>query len=168
MNRSSYLIAAIIIFVAGCTDNAFKKSPDGSEYRIISNESGRKAVAGNFIQLNILAKYKDSVLFSSIENDMPRFIPYDTAQLPPFFKKINEGDSLILRTSTDTLIKMGRGAPFMKKNEYINQYFKVVKVFTSKEEVDKVAKTFEAAAKAKAYKKTLELIKKELADIPPG
>src|SRR5450432_2696434 len=106
MNRSSYLIAAILLLIAGCTDNSFKKSPDGSEYRIINNENGRKAVSGNFIQLNILAKYKDSVLFSSIENGMPRFIPYDTAQLPPFFKKINEGDSLILRMSTDTLMKM--------------------------------------------------------------
>lgn len=137
MNRSSYLIAAIILFFAGCTDNAFKKAPDGAEYKIISNEKGTKAVAGNFIQINILAKYKDSVLFSSIENSMPRFMPYDTAQLPPFFKNIREGDSLIIRVSTDTLIKNGQSAPYMKKNEYVYQYFKIVKVFPSRQKLRK-------------------------------
>lgn len=161
MNRSSFFIAAMV-FIAGCVDNSFKKTGDGSEYRIISNENGKKAVAGNFIQLNQLAKYKDSVLFSSIENSMPTFIPYDTAQLPPFFKKINEGDSLIIRISTDTLIKSGRNQPYMQKNEYIYQYFKVVKIFASREEAEKAAKPYEAEAKVKQYKKTLDVIKKDL------
>ncbi|MEO6329737.1 MAG: FKBP-type peptidyl-prolyl cis-trans isomerase, partial [Ginsengibacter sp.] len=163
MNRSFYLITAVMLFIAGCKDNAFKKGADGSEYKIFSNENGKRAVAGNFIQINILAKYKDSVLFSSVESSMPRFMPYDTAQLPVFFKKINEGDSLIIRVSTDSLIKNGQAAPYMKKNEYIYQYFKVVKVFASQQDVEKVAKTFETAAKAKAYEKTIEAVTKELA-----
>ena len=73
MKRSFYLMAAIVLFAAGCADNTpFKKAPDGSEYKIIVNQKGKKAVAGNFMQLNILAKYKDSVLFSSIENSTGR------------------------------------------------------------------------------------------------
>ncbi|MEO6452664.1 MAG: FKBP-type peptidyl-prolyl cis-trans isomerase [Ginsengibacter sp.] len=163
MKRSSYLIGAIIL-IAGCSGQEFKKAPDGSEYKIFSNENGKNAVAGNFIQINILAKYKDSVLFSSIESSMPRFMPYDTAQLPPFFKKVKEGDSLVIRVSTDSLIKHGQSAPFMKKNEYIYQYFKFAKVFNSEADVEKVAKTFETAAKAIAYKKTIYQIKKNLSD----
>ena len=124
MKRSLYLMMAIILFAASCKNVDFKKAKDGSEYKVIVNEAGKKAVTGNFMQLNILAKYKDSVLFNSVENSSPRFIPYDTAQLPEFFRNIHEGDSLILRVSTDTLIKHGQNAPFMKKNEYIYQYFK--------------------------------------------
>ena len=163
MKRSFYLMAAIVLFAAGCADNTpFKKAPDGSEYKIIVNPKGKKAVAGNFMQLNILAKYKDSVLFSSIENSTPRFIPFDTAQLPVFFRDIHEGDSLVLRVSTDTLIKHGQNAPFMKKNEYINQYFKVVKLFPTREAVEMEAKSYEAVAKSKMYKKALDQINKEL------
>ena len=163
MKRSFYLMSAIVLFAAGCADNTpFKKAPDGSEYKIITNEKGKKAVAGNFLQLNILAKYKDSVLFSSVENSMPRFIPFDTAQLPVFFRNIREGDSLVLRVSTDTLIKHGQSAPFMKKNEYINQYFKIVKLFDNKQQVETEAKTYEAAAKTKMYKKAVDQITKEL------
>ncbi len=162
MKRSFYLMAAVLL-AAGCANNTpFKKAPDGSEYKIIANEKGKKAVAGNFLQLNILAKYKDSVLFSSIENSTPRFIPFDTAQLPVFFRNIREGDSLVLRVSTDTLIKHGQSAPFMKKNEYINQYFKVVKLFSTREQVEQEAKTYEAVAKAKMYKKAVDQINKEL------
>ncbi|MEP6595376.1 MAG: FKBP-type peptidyl-prolyl cis-trans isomerase [Ginsengibacter sp.] len=163
MKRSFYLMAAIVLFAGGCADNSpYKKAPDGSEYKIIANEKGKKAVAGNFLQLNILAKYKDSVLFSSIENSTPRFIPFDTAQLPVFFRDLHEGDSLILRVSTDTLIKHGQSAPFMKKNEYIYQYFKIVKLFPTREQVETEAKTYEAAAKSKMYKKAVDQINKEL------
>src|SRR3978361_1280947 len=106
MNRTFYLLASLLIFAMGCSsNNDFKKAKDGSDYKIFANEKGKKAVTGNFIQLNILAKYKDSVLFSSIDNSMPRFITYDTAQLPPFFKEVHEGDSLIIRMPTDPLIK---------------------------------------------------------------
>jgi FKBP-type peptidyl-prolyl cis-trans isomerase len=163
MKRLLYL-TAIIIFVASCNNTAFKKAGDGSEYKILRNESGKKAVAGNYLQVNSLAKYKDSVLFSSAENGMPLFMPFDTAQLPVFFRSINEGDSLVFRISTDTLIKKGGAAPFMKKHEYVYQYFKIVKVFPTKADYEKVAKTFETAAKAKAYQKAVDRINKELKD----
>ncbi len=81
MNKTLFLVAAAFILTAtGCQEQQFKKEKDGSEYKIISN-GGKKAVAGNFMQVNILAKYKDSVLFSSVESSAPRFIPYDTTQL---------------------------------------------------------------------------------------
>ena len=148
MNKSLSLAAlSIVILAVGCTDQRFKKAKDGSEYKIVRNENAAKAVKGNFMELNILAKYKDSVLFSSIESSAPRFIPYDTASLPAFYKEVYDGDSLIIRQSTDSIIKAGQGAPWMQKGQYIYQSFKVVKLFTNKESADSVAKTFEAVAK---------------------
>jgi FKBP-type peptidyl-prolyl cis-trans isomerase FkpA len=168
MNKSLCLVAAaFIILASGCKEQEFKKSPDGSEYKIFGNENGKKAVKGDFIQLNILAKYKDSVLFSSIDNSMPRFIPFDTSKLPPFFKEIHEGDSLVIRESTDTLIKKGSSAPFMQKGQFIYQSFKVVKLFSTKEAADSVAKTFVGASKAIAYKKAVEQIEKDIAANAP-
>ena len=162
MNRSFYLLTGLLVMAAGCTNNKFKKAKDGSEYRIIANASGKKAVAGNVIEINIWAKYKDSVLFNSVEASMPRFVPYDTAQLPPFFRDIHEGDSLIIRVSTDTLIKAGQAQPFMKKGQYIYQYFKVEKLFENQQAADSLAKSFMAVAKTKQYQKTIEQIQKDL------
>ncbi len=75
------------------------------------------------MEVNVFAKYNDSLLFSSVERSMPRFLPYDTAQLPSYFKEVHEGDSLVLRQSTDSLIKYGHAAPFMKKGNYVIQFF---------------------------------------------
>ncbi len=168
MNKNLCLIGLAALAFVGC-NTPFKKTKDGMEYKVIANKSGKKAEKGEFMQLNILAKYKDSVLFSSLENGMPQFIPYDTAQLPPFFKDIHEGDSIIVRVSTDTVLKKSQpGAyPYMKKGQYLNQYFKVVKLFKDREAVDSVAKIYQEGAKAIAYKKTLDDINKQLKENAP-
>lgn len=164
MNKTFGLLAAAIIFLAsGCNEQKFIKDADGTEHKIIRNSNGKKAVAGDFMEVNITAKYKDSVLFSSVQSSQPRFIPYDTVQMPPYFKEVHEGDSLVIRQSTDSLMKSGQAAPFMKKGEYIVQTFKIVKLFPSKEAADSVAKTFEAAAKIYNSKKTEDRIEKEIA-----
>lgn len=164
MNKSIFLAAAAMaILAAGCAQQEFKKAPDGSEYKLFKNESGKKAVKGNVLELNIIAKYKDSILFNSDDNGMPRFVPFDTATLPPFFKEINEGDSLVIRQSTDTIMKTGQGAPWMQKGQYIYQTFKVAKVFPDAQSADSTAKAFAPAAKAKAYKSTAATIEKDLA-----
>jgi FKBP-type peptidyl-prolyl cis-trans isomerase len=164
MNKTICLVAAAFIFLAsGCNQQKFIKDADGTEHKIIRNSNGKKAVAGDFMEVNITAKYKDSVLFSSLESSQPRFIPFDTVQMPPYFKEVHEGDSLVIRQSTDSLIKSGQAAPFMKKGEYIVQTFKIVKLFPNKEAADSAAKPYEAAAKIYNKKKTDEQIEKEIA-----
>lgn len=165
MNKSISLAAmALLMLASGCTEQQFKKAKDGSEYKFFHSGSSPAAVQGNFIELNMAAKYKDSLLFSSVENGSPRFIPFDSASFPPYFRDIHEGDSLVIRQSTDSIIKARQGAPWMQNGQYIYQYVKVVKLFPNKAAADSVAKTFEAGAKAIAYKKTEELIEKELKD----
>lgn len=163
MNKSIYLVAAaFLIFASSCRQQDFKKSPDGSEYKVIRNSDGKKAVEGDIMEVNINAKYKDSTLFNSVEKSAPRFMPYDTTQLPPYFKEVHEGDSLVIRQSTDSLINHGAGAPFMQKGNYITQSYKIVKLFPSKEAADSAAKTFEDEAKVIRKKEAIQRVEKEI------
>ena len=163
MNKTLCLVAVAFLFIArGCNEQKFKKDKDGTEYKVIRNENGKKAVPGDYMQVNIVAKYKDSTLFSSVESSQPRFIPYDTVQLPPYYKDVHEGDSLVIRQSTDSIIKYGQGAPFMKKGEYVYQTFKFAKLFPSKEAADSAAKGYLAEAKKIHSKKTVAEIEKEI------
>ncbi|RNI35289.1 hypothetical protein EFY79_13630 [Hanamia caeni] len=163
MNKTICLASAIFLLAAGCARQDFKKGPDGTEYKIISNSDGKKAAEGDIMQVNAYATYNDSILFNSVEKSAPRFIPYDTTQLPPYFKEIHEGDSLVLRQSTDTLIKFGQAAPFMKPGHYLLQSFKIIKLLPSREAADSVAKTFQSKAKAIAKKDAIEKVEKEIA-----
>jgi FKBP-type peptidyl-prolyl cis-trans isomerase len=168
MNKTIGLVAAALILVAtGCNEQKFKKDKDGTEYKLIRNGNGQKAVAGNFMEVNYTAIYKsndkDSVLFSSVEASQPRFIPYDTVQLPAYFKEVHEGDSLVIRQSTDSIMKYGQGAPFMQKGQYIYQTFKIAKILPNKEAVDSVQKTYMAAAKKYHTKKVIEDVEKTIA-----
>ncbi len=154
MNKSLCLVALVLLILAsGCNEQRFIKEKDGTEYKIIRNSNGRPAVAGDFMEVNMLAKYNDSSLFNSIESFAPRFIPFDTTQMPPYFKEVHEGDSLIIRQSTDSIMKMGQAPPYMKKGQFVYQSFKIVKLFKSKEAADSAAKPFLPLAKAYEYKK---------------
>ncbi len=163
MNKSLCLAAAILfILSSGCMEQRFKKDKDGTEYKIIRNSNGQLAKAGDYMELNALAKYKDSVLYNSVEESTPRFIPYDTAQMPPYYKEVHEGDSLVMRISTDSILKHGPGQPWMERGQFIVQSYKFVKLFPNKEAADSAAKPFEAAAKVIAYNKVVEKIEKEI------
>jgi len=169
MNKSICLVAsALLIFAVGCKQQDFKKAPDGTEYKVISNQNGKKATEGEIMQVNVYAKYKDSqldtVLFSSVDKSMPRFLPYDTTQLPPYFKEVHEGDSLVLRQSTDSLLKYGTAAPYMKKGNYVIQSFKIVKLLPSREAADSVAKTFEANAKTIHKNDIIKKVEKDMSN----
>jgi FKBP-type peptidyl-prolyl cis-trans isomerase FkpA len=168
MNKKiSYLLLAVVVLFTACKGK-YKHAEDGLEYKVISKEAGAKAVAGDFLELNILATYNDSVLYSTRDNGMPQYAPYNPDQFPPAFKKIFAkvyvGDSIVVRISTDTLIKKGQAAPFMKKGQYVYQYFTVTNVFKTEEQKDSAQNTHLAVSKAKAYQKTLGLIKKQLTD----
>jgi len=159
--------AAVIcsIALAACT-TPFKKAKDGSEYKIISAKSGAKIMIGSFIEMNTLAKYKDSVLSSSIDDGMPQYALYDTANFPaPFkevFKTIHVGDSIILKISTDSIIakSQGQAPPFMKKGQHIIQSFTITNVFTTKEQMDSAQKSHIPLAKERGLKKQMEQVER--------
>jgi FKBP-type peptidyl-prolyl cis-trans isomerase FkpA len=161
--------AAVICIVAlsACT-TPFKKAKDGSEYKIISNKSGKLAEKGNFLEMNATAKYKDSVLFNSREDGMPQYGMYDTASFPSPYKEafanLHVGDSVILKMSTDSIIAkaQGQAPPFMKKGQFIYQTYTIANIYTKQEQADSARNTYMAGAKAKAAKKQLAEIEKQI------
>jgi FKBP-type peptidyl-prolyl cis-trans isomerase FkpA len=166
--------AAVICIVAlsACT-TPFKKAKDGSEYKVISNKSGKKAEKGNFLEMNATAKYKDSVLFNSIEDGMPQYGMYDTASFPSPYKEafasLHAGDSVILKMSTDSILAkaQGQAPPFMKKGQFIYQTYTIANIYTKQEQADSARNTHMAVAKAKATKKQLAAIEKQLLENKP-
>ena len=164
MKQLFYLVITSIIFLSSCTEST-KKFKDGTEYKIISDGKGQKIVNGNFIEVEILKKYKDSVLYDSREM-MPQFGLYDTAQFPPLFKeifkKIRVGDSVFTKNLVDSIYKTGNMPPFAKKGEYETTTYKFVNVFTTKEQTDSAYNKWLPIAKVRSAKKMTEQIQKDL------
>ncbi|MDB5222106.1 MAG: FKBP-type peptidyl-prolyl cis-trans isomerase [Chitinophagaceae bacterium] len=162
MKQLFYLIITSLILFS-CTQST-KKFKDGTEYKIISDGKGQKIVNGNFIEVEILKKYKDSVLYNSREI-MPQFGLYDTAQFPPLFKEIFKnirvGDSVFTRNLVDSIYKESM-PPFAKKGEYETTTYKFINAFTTKEQTDSAYNKWLPIAKERTAKKQKELIVKEL------
>jgi len=169
MKQLFYLVITSIIFLSSCTEST-KKFKDGTEYKIISDGKGQKIVNGNFIEVEILKKYKDSVLYDSREM-MPQFGLYDTAQFPPLFKeifkKIRVGDSVFTKNLVDSIYKTGNMPPFAKKGEYETTTYKFVNVFTTKEQTDSAYNKWLPIAKVRSAKKMTEQIQKDLTTNEP-
>lgn len=166
MNKKLCLAtAAFLILATGCNEQRFQKDKDGNEYKVIRASNGKKAVAGDYMEVSTLVKYKDSILYNSVAESTPQFIPYDTMQMPPYFKEVHEGDSLVIRQSTDSILKHGGpGAPdWMKKGQFITRSFKFLKLFSNREAADSAEKPFREKAKEIAYQKRREEIEKEIA-----
>jgi FKBP-type peptidyl-prolyl cis-trans isomerase len=166
MKQVIYAAVFCAMALAACT-TPFKKAKDGSEYKVISNGKGTKAKMGNIMELNVIAKYKDSILFSTYEDGMPQYGEYDTSKFPvPFkevFTNVGVGDSIVLRISSDSLIAKGQPAPFLKKGQFVYQTYKLIAVYTSKEQADSAQKSHVKDAQAKAYQKQLKEVEKNLA-----
>jgi FKBP-type peptidyl-prolyl cis-trans isomerase FkpA len=166
--------AAVICIVAlsACT-TPFKKAKDGSEYKIISNKSGKLAAKGDFLEMNATAKYKDSVLFNSVEDGMPQYGMYDTASFPSPYKEafasLHTGDSVIIKMSTDSIMAkaQGQAPPFMKKGQFIYQTYTIANIYSKQEQADSARNTHMAVAKTKANKKQLAAIEKQLLENKP-
>jgi FKBP-type peptidyl-prolyl cis-trans isomerase len=165
-SKNKMRIVLFFLFVTGFCSNViaqdsvkvqFMKASEGSEYLIIPSTNGVKATTGNFLQLQVTATYKDSVLFNTREEGMPQFGMYDTASFPhPFkeaFNEIHVGDSIVIRISTDSIIARGQSAPFLRKGEFVYQSYFVSNVYTAKEQVDSAQKFYVPMARKIAYKK---------------
>ncbi|MEP6712325.1 MAG: FKBP-type peptidyl-prolyl cis-trans isomerase [Ferruginibacter sp.] len=164
MRKVSYLLLMAVIAFSACKES-FKKAKDGTEYQVITAKGGKLITTGNIMELGILVKYKDSLLFSSAETGMPQFAPYDTAQFPPLYKEIfknlHVGDSITVKLSTDSIIKQGQSAPFMQKGQFIYQTYKITNVYATQEEADKARKAAMVNAEAIAKVKSADQLKKD-------
>jgi len=164
MKQLFYLVITGLIFLSSCKDET-KKFTDGTEYKIISDGKGAKIQNGNFIEVEILKKYKDSVLYDS-RDVMPQFGLYDTAQFPPLFKEIFKnikvGDSIYTRNLVDSIYKSAAIPPYAKKGDYEITTYKFKNVYTTKEQTDSAYNKWLPIAKQRTAKKMNEQVQKEL------
>jgi len=168
MKKVFYLAGFAAVAMMGCKDS-FKKTTGGLEYKIISDNNGPRLVDGNFVELRIRQEYKDASIDTVLmdSKDAGSQVFPISSQIPaPYyniFTQLRNGDSIVLKLLTDTIIKTGRALPFMKKDQYLVTTLKVVNIFTTKEQADSAYKVNNKIAKAKRYQQTLEQIKTELA-----
>ncbi len=141
MKKLFFAAIAVMVLFAACT-TPFKKTKSGLEYKIITAKGGALVNAGNFMEMDIVELYNDSVLNSTVDNANPSINLYDTASFPPDYKvifgKIHVGDSIIVKISTDSIEKQGGALPpFMKKGQYVYSTYKIRKVYTTEAEAEK-------------------------------
>jgi FKBP-type peptidyl-prolyl cis-trans isomerase FkpA len=167
MKHFFYLLAVTSMLFASCT-KPFKKAEGGLQYKIISDEKGKKLQNGNFFEIQIEQIYsgagKDTVLFDS-RNTANQIVTMDSTQIPPVYFKIfteaRSGDSIIVKQLTDSLMKNGNTPPFMKKGAYIIAHYKIVNIFPTKEAADSAYQNQMVMARAKDSVKAIEQLKKD-------
>ncbi|HQW83326.1 MAG TPA: FKBP-type peptidyl-prolyl cis-trans isomerase [Ferruginibacter sp.] len=171
MKKFFYLSVFCVSALAACT-GAFTKTKDGVEYKIISKGEGKTVGYGNYIQMHIKQIYnsgtKDTVLLDTREM-MPRIQILDSVNTPLIYfqilSKMKKGDSLVLRTLTDSAFKrnMQEMPPFMKKGKYLYTLVKLVNIFETQQQADSASKAERIIAKPLMYKNQLVEIEKDLA-----
>ncbi len=134
MNKSISLAAlAILILAAGCTDQKFKKTKSGKlEYKVIGGNSGDFVKYGNAIQFRAYSYYNDSLMATPFDS-VTQVIEIDSAKLPAeyiqIFTAAKKGDSIITRTSIDSIKKFNPLPDYAKKG-FLGYHFKIVDIIT--------------------------------------
>ncbi|UAY50920.1 FKBP-type peptidyl-prolyl cis-trans isomerase [Ferruginibacter albus] len=136
MKRLFYLSALLAIVLVSC--NSFRKTKSGMLYKVISNGQGKKLAYGNFFEIQVDRFYKDShtdtILLNSREtgNQIGRF----DSMIPPdyfaIFSTLRQGDSVVIKTSIDSIMKMSANLPPMfKKGEFLVNTYKIINIYTT-------------------------------------
>ena len=162
-------MAAAAIFMAGC-NKPFKKAAGGLQYKIISDGKGKKMVQGNFFEMQVVQQYKgankDTILFDS-RNFANQIVPLDSVSIPPVYYKIfadaRKGDSIIIKQSTDSIMKQNPGATpeFIKKGAFIFAHYKIVNIYETRQAADSANKVLMAMAQQKDSIKKIDQLKKD-------
>ncbi len=142
MKQAMYLIVASTLLLSACTA-PFKKTGEGMEYKIISDEKSPVIKPGQYFEIHFSQRYKgsnkDTLLFNSHEY-ASQVVMLDSNVIPPLYYKIfsevRKGDSVVVRQLTDSILKRGAAAPYMKKGAYIIASYKVMNVFDTKAAAD--------------------------------
>jgi FKBP-type peptidyl-prolyl cis-trans isomerase FkpA len=165
MKHFFYLLAVTSLLFASCS-KPFKKAEGGLQYKIISDEKGKLLKAGNFFEIQFDQVYsgqgKDTILFDSrtVSNQI---VTMDSTAIPPVYFKIfsesRKGDSIIVKQSTDSIMKSGNTPPFIKKGAFIIAHYKIVNVFETKELADIAYQKQMVMAKTKDSLKAIDQLK---------
>ncbi|WP_346238561.1 FKBP-type peptidyl-prolyl cis-trans isomerase [Niabella insulamsoli] len=169
MKRSQFLGAlalATVTFTACNNSGGFETTESGLQYKIIEGKGDRKDSLKNGQVLRVhftqtIRGTKDTLLQSTYENNAPMNIPIEDVpegqgQYSPVevFKKLRNGDSLVVHMLVDSLIMKGMAnpqqlPPFIQRGNTIEYTFKVLGVYPD-----------EATANAETQKEQIALLEK--------
>ncbi len=168
----SILFCATALLIVSCGGGNYKKTKGGFLYLIESNGKGNVIKEGEFFELAVGAiQYKntnkDSVL--SDPNIVPpnQIVPLDSASLPPdyyaIFKQVRKGDSIVIRQSTDSIIKssMGNVPPFLKKGGFIVYSYKIKNILPNKSAADSAQMVLFSEQRVKDSARRIEQLAKD-------
>ncbi len=161
----SLLITMVSFNAIAQNDVGYLKGDDGMEYKIISEVKNEILKNGEFLEMHFQSILygigKDSVLTNTRQTGGSQIMHFDSTTIPPayykIFKQMRNGDSVSTKTMVDSLFKAqpeGSMPPFMDKGDFIYTNIKIVNVFKTKEEAEKVQK--ENMAKQEAIAKEKE------------
>jgi FKBP-type peptidyl-prolyl cis-trans isomerase FkpA len=167
MKHSFYLVTAAMVLLASCTQ-PFKKTDNGIEYKIISDGKGKQVGYGQFFEIQFDQQYKssnkDTLLFTS-KDYSNQILALDSVNIPPvyynIFKQVKAGDSVVIKQLTDSIMKQGQVAPFMKKGAHIIAHYKIVNVYQTRESADSAYKLLMESARVKDSLKSVEQLVKD-------
>lgn len=134
MKKNWKFLAVIALGLAGCK-GGLKKGDGGMLYNIVEHSSSATPIKeGDFVSLQGVIKTEgDSLLSSTYDMGRPSALmmpkPNYKGDLPTGLLLLAEGDSAIIKTNIDTMLKKSPGQqrpPF--KGQYIVYYIKVEKV----------------------------------------
>jgi FKBP-type peptidyl-prolyl cis-trans isomerase len=134
-------IAVLAIIVASCNSN-YEKTKSGLAYKIFKGDGKRKLKAGDMVKFDGTIKIagRDTVLFST-NNRLPEYLPFDTTtrethDFTEVLKYCSVGDSLVVISQVDTLVKRGMAQynQMFKRGDQIVTSIKILKAITSREE----------------------------------
>jgi FKBP-type peptidyl-prolyl cis-trans isomerase len=145
MRKLTFVGLLAVLSLSACKDEAFKKGDEGLEYKIISSGSGETIKYGEYLQMHIGQIYNNGKT-DSVLNDSRKMAPIvemlDSVSTPPQYFKIlkllKKGDSLVIRTLTDSAFKKSpeNMPPFFKKGHYLITTVKVLNIFSDKAQAD--------------------------------
>ena len=163
MNKTTLLLTGALFALTQTSCDAqgkggFTKLPSTLQYKIVKDVPGRKAQLGDYMEIHLQNSFKgnrktDTVMFDTrkLNNNMPVPVMIQKAafggDIAEAFTMLSEGDSAVLRTPVDSVLKMG--FPMMPgvekgKGQTLDYFIQVVKVRTAaemqKETADKASK----------------------------
>lgn len=142
-----YVLAFSAIFAA-CQNVDFKKTASGVPYKIFSKSSNKDSVKeGYYVQLNVVSKVKDSIIFNSYGKDKSFFLEVKTypesknysnlaSNIPEILLQSKKGDSIYIVQVADSLLKDPQMGVGLKNGERLITTIRVVEIFKTREETD--------------------------------
>lgn len=121
MKKKIIFLSALagILFTTACQN--FQKGPGGLEYKIVKDNGQEKALAGDFLAIDLIVKSdRDSILTSTYDLNFPQVVNIAPDSIPgtydgdynSMFKFLGEGDSAVFKLNLDTMAsKVGQPKP---------------------------------------------------------